>query len=220
MLKVIQENTLYFRFYLAFFTLLFIYQLTQYQADALIFFSNHRTDFNDFFFKTLTRFGEEWAYLAVILGFLFSKKRKQALKILLAGLGILLVTQILKLVFAHDRPVTFFEQQNYLSYINLVQGVDILRGSNSFPSGHSAGGFALWTLMAFYFNKNIWAVVLFFTLAVLVGVSRMYLVAHFPEDVLLGSAIGVGIAIGIQYFMQFWRSKKPPTIAKETLLNA
>jgi membrane-associated phospholipid phosphatase len=200
MLKIIDDNKLYFRLYLAFFIALFAYQLTGYQADALIYFSHHRTGFNDFFFKTITHFGEQWAYLVIVALFIFKEKKKQALKIALAGLVILIVSQILKMLFAHDRPVTFFEQVGYLNQIHLVNGAEILRGKNSFPSGHSASGFALWTLMALYFNKKVQAVVIFFTLAVLVGISRVYLVAHFPEDVLLGSAIGVGVALGIQHF--------------------
>ena len=200
MLKIIDDNKLYFRLYFAFFILLFIYQLTQYQADALIYFSNHRTGFSDFSFKMLTHFGEEWAYIIVVFFFIIRKKKQQAGRIGLAGLTILVVTQILKLLFAHDRPVTFFEHNHYLNNIHLVNGYDILRGTNSFPSGHSAAGFALWTLMAFYFHKNFKAVILFFTLAALVGISRVYLVAHFPEDVLFGSAVGVGVAIGIQHF--------------------
>jgi membrane-associated phospholipid phosphatase len=200
MLKIIDQNKLYFRLYFAFFTLLFIYQLAEYQADALIFFSNHRTGLSDFFFKTITHFGEQWAYLIIAALFFFKEKKKQALKIVLAGLAILVVSQILKWLFAHDRPVTFFENMGYLNQIHLVNGAEILRGKNSFPSGHSAAGFALWSLMAFYFNKKTQAVVIFFTLAVLVGISRMYLVAHFPEDVLFGSAIGIAVALGIQHF--------------------
>ncbi len=201
MLKIIEDNKLYFKLYFAFFILLFAYQLTRSQTDALIFFSAHRTNFNDFFFKTLTRLGEEWAFVVLTLLYFFNKKKNQALKIALSGLAVILVTQVLKTVLAHDRPFTVFEQNNYLAHIQLVKGYEILRGATSFPSGHSAAGFALGTIMAFYFNKSFRAVILFFTLAVFVGISRVYLVAHFPEDVLFGSAIGVGIAIGIQYFM-------------------
>lgn len=201
MLKLIEDNKLYFRLYFIFFILLFAYQLNNIQTDALIFFSSHRTSFGDFFFKILTRFGEEWAFIILTVFYFFTKKKNQALKIAFAGLSVLLVVQILKIVFIHDRPVTVFEQNGTLMQLKLVEGYNILRGATSFPSGHSAAGFTLGTIMAFYFNKNFYAVVLFFTLAVLVGISRVYLVAHFPEDVLFGSAIGVGIAMGIQHFM-------------------
>lgn len=201
MLKIIEDNKLYFRLYFIFFVLLFAYQLNNNQTDALLFFSTHRTAFGDFFFKMLTRFGEEWAFIILTLFYFFTEKKNQALKIAFAGLAVLLVTQILKIIFIHDRPVTVFEQNGTLMQLKLVEGYDILRGATSFPSGHSAAGFTLGTIMAFYFNKDIYAVILFFTLAVLVGISRVYLVAHFPEDVLFGSAIGVSLAIGIQHFM-------------------
>ena len=202
MLKIIEANTLYFRLYFTFFILLFSYQLNFYQADALFFFSNHRIPEADFLFKILTKFGEEWAFIVLTIFFFIGQDKKMALKTASAGILVLIVTQILKAFFAHDRPVTVLEQGSVLDQIQLVSGYDILRGGNSFPSGHSAAGFAVWTLMAFHFQKNSSIVVLLFSLAVLVGVSRVYLVAHFPEDVLLGSAIGVGIAVMVTYFIE------------------
>ena len=201
MLKIIEANKLYFSLYFAFFILLFSYQLSFYQSDALIFLSNHRTAMADFSFKTITYLGEEWAFIGLTLFFYLAGNKKQAVKIACTGMSVLIVAQILKLIFAHDRPYTVFETGSVLNQIHLVEGYEILRGQNSFPSGHSAAGFALWTIMAFHFQKSKQAVVLLFSLAVLIGVSRVYLVAHFPEDVLLGSAIGVAIALIVQDFI-------------------
>lgn len=61
----------------------------------------------------------------------------------------------------------------------------------SFPSGHTASSFAgAWLL------SSIWPrrAPLFFTLASCVGLSRIYVGAHYPADVLSGVVLGVSLA--------------------------
>lgn len=62
---------------------------------------------------------------------------------------------------------------------------------HSFPSGHAATAFALATALAFAYPRARWA---FVAPAILVGVSRIYLGAHFLSDVIAGA--GVGAAAG------------------------
>lgn len=110
---------------------------------------------------------------------------------LLLGINALLVfavTGLLKFqVFAnHVRPSVFFEGKTHL---NFVQGVQIYR-YNSFPSGHTASAFALFFMFSIFVKDKRWAPV-FFTLALLVGISRIYLLEHFFQDVYIGSLVGV-----------------------------
>lgn len=58
----------------------------------------------------------------------------------------------------------------------------------SFPSGHTAGAFLMATVVSFFYPL-ISAV--FFTWAMLVGVSRIYLGVHYPTDVLAGMVVGI-----------------------------
>ncbi len=64
----------------------------------------------------------------------------------------------------------------------------VLRG-NSFPSGHTATAFAA----AFSLRGRVpqWVLYSALTLAALVGLSRIYIGAHFPLDVLFGSITGL-----------------------------
>jgi membrane-associated phospholipid phosphatase len=114
--------------------------------------------------------------------------------IAIVGFTVLFISPLLKVVFSHDRPYTVFEQAGLLARVHLVENYDILSGQNSFPSGHAMSGFALWSMLAFIYYKHRRLVLLFFCIAVLVALSRVYLFAHFPEDVLFGSALGVLIA--------------------------
>lgn len=62
----------------------------------------------------------------------------------------------------------------------------------SFPSGHATTAFAAATCLGLW--KPRWAP-LTFGLAGLVGVSRIYLGAHFTSDVLAGAILGTTVAL-------------------------
>ena len=57
----------------------------------------------------------------------------------------------------------------------------------SFPSGHTTASFAMATTLALLFP---FLKLLFFTLALFVGISRIHLGVHYPSDVIIGSFIG------------------------------
>jgi len=60
----------------------------------------------------------------------------------------------------------------------------------SFPSGHTSQAFFTATLLAPYFHAGGWMIFLLYGMALLVGLTRMYVGAHYPRDVLAGAILG------------------------------
>jgi membrane-associated phospholipid phosphatase len=91
-------------------------------------------------------------------------------------------------------------------------------GSNSFPSGHTLSAFALYGFLAFSSKNKTVSTVLLLALAVLVAISRVYLLQHFLQDILMGSVLGVGLAI-FWYRIQFRFYPQPHTWLDNGLLR-
>ena len=62
----------------------------------------------------------------------------------------------------------------------------------SLPSGHTAAAFLFATLLSFYYPQ--WFL-LFFTIAGLIGFSRVLLGVHYPSDIAAGMLLGCGSAL-------------------------
>ena len=106
--------------------------------------------------------------------------------LLLLSLGLVwCVTELIKAGVSFPRP-----QQ-------LLSGVHVLStfGSyDSFPSAHTAFAFAT-AVFVYHYSRR--AGLLAILLAVLVGVSRIFVGVHFPIDVLAGAVLGTMIPWGI-----------------------
>lgn len=63
----------------------------------------------------------------------------------------------------------------------------------SFPSGHSAGAFAVATVISSSYYKTIWVPIVCFTLASLTAMGRVVENNHWASDAFVGSVIGFAI---------------------------
>ncbi len=168
------------------------------KGEAILFFSNRRSWFGDLFFQYFTRMGEAGVYLIALLVLLFVKYR-HAITIPLLGIIVTFISYYSKIYFKHDRPSLYFQKLNQLDQINTIEGISLLGGQTSFPSGHTMSAFALYAFLSFCLPWKKGLALVFLGMAILTGISRIYLVQHFLQDVALGAIMGVAIALLIYY---------------------
>lgn len=147
----------------------------------------HRFPAADWLFYLLTSLGNGW--IVVLIGLILI--RRYALPVLTIGLLQLCLTALCKRwIFGNrPRPLRFFSEEN----LPLVEGVQVF-GNHSFPSGHSVTVFGMAMLLVLIDRRPLRALLLL-AVAVLSAISRVYLFQHFLEDILAGSALGVGISL-------------------------
>ena len=195
-ISTIRNNSYFFTGFTIFLLIGGITLLLIEQGDLLLFFSENRTYFGDAFFRNLTKAGEELSYLGLVILFLFIHFRV-ALLIPVTGIIVSVISYLTKAFFLHPRPSVYYKNLGKLGEINLVEGVDLLGGATSFPSGHTMSAFALFALVALFFKNKKWLGIVLFVAAFGVGLSRIYLVQHFFQDIYMGAIIGVLIALAI-----------------------
>ncbi len=200
MLEIIKTNHSFFIAFLIFIIIGGVALFNIEQGEAILFFSDNRFSFGNYFFRFFTKLGEEPIYILLVTIFLFMRFR-YAILIPIVGVVSLVTSFGLKMYFSHDRPFRFFTKNEYIDQINLVEGVDLYSGMTSFPSGHTMSAFAVCSFVAFLFSKKQNFGLLMFFCALLIGISRIYLVQHFLKDVYLGAILGVLVAM-IVYWIQ------------------
>lgn len=151
--------------------------------------NSYHNSFFDVFFKYATYLGDGIIFPIVIVGLLVFQK-KHATAFIIAGLVTLIISYVLKnwVFIDFARPYEVFGDK-----LHIVEGVKMRRW-HSFPSGHTTAAFALFMLAVFYTKKTTWQL-LFFTIATIAGLSRIYLSQHFLQDVIGGAVLGTSIAL-------------------------
>lgn len=150
----------------------------------------------NYFFKYITVLGDGFFVVFLGLALRWLDKRVSQ-KIFVAYILVSVLCSFLKQVVfkGMPRPIEHFAE--LYPVLNLIDGVQISRW-NTFPSGHSAAAFTLFTVLAVWI-RNPLGQIMFAFLAILVGFSRVYLFEHFLRDVLAGALIGCLAALCTEY---------------------
>lgn len=167
-----------------------------------------RTDMGTAFFQLLTYLGGGFVLAplgaVLVIGCFLKGYRREAVVVLVTLLSGEVFNDLLKAVFARPRPVG-------------VHVID-LPDSYSFPSGHSMISPVFYGMIGYLLVKRYqekrWSGIIqpvAFLLAVLIGLSRVYLGVHFLSDVLTGLCLSMVLYFLIRFGYGRWveRSQDP-----------
>lgn len=185
-LKEKLQSPAFTMFVLYFVTALFLVMFLD-KGTFLMWLNKRHNPFGNVFFRYITHFGEGLIFFIVIALSAFYRYYN-AIILAMAGLVQYILIYVAKaFIFNTPRPSVFYKGQDLL--FNLVEGVG-LETRFSFPSGHTATAFTLATVLI-CFTSNKLLQVIYMLLAILVGISRIYLFQHFLVDTLGGAIAGI-----------------------------
>ncbi len=143
------------------------------------------TPFFDFI-SLLGKGGIFLIFLSIAL-ILFRKTRRMGTAMLIAvTVGALFTNCCLKILIARPRP--YVDENGFFYRLWVLVGQNT-ESDKSFPSGHTTAAFATMTALFLTGNKRYsWTAFIF---AFLMGIARIYLVVHYPSDVLAGMIVGI-----------------------------
>ena len=160
----------------------------------------HRTPafqgFNNIFTGNATVIGTLATPVSLYAIGLIRKDPKMQRTALLAGEAVAdaeILTTVLKDATTRVRPAAIPAGGNYSDSWFESSG-SRLRGSGSFPSGHTIAAFSVATVIARRYGNHRWVPYAAYGMAALVGFSRLSLSSHFLSDVFMGGALGYSIS--------------------------
>lgn len=136
------------------------------------------------FFAPITAFGSLPVAVLIVLGLYLLHERESAL-FSTVGIGIAGGIEVaVNLLVQRPRPDIV---------PRLIEGT---ASGYGFPSGHTTIAFVLAAVLAGQYPRLRWYC---YTIAALVGISRVYLGMHYPSDVVAGAVLGSAVGWGIRY---------------------
>lgn len=154
----------------------------------------------------------KYALYALLFGALiwtiwYKPERRGRLRLFLVAFGTALVsrfifTEIIRFLMPRARPYQL------LGFDPLIS--EPLLNSNAFPSGHAAFLFAFATIF-FLANRKSWWL---YVVALLVGISRIFVGVHWPSDIVGGAILGLVIGFVTNSFSGKRLKAKEPAMSR------
>ena len=141
------------------------------------------------FFELVSLFGKAGIFLILLsLALLIYKPTRRFGTAMLLGvtIGAIFTNLCLKVYIARPRP--YADESSLFHQLWLTVGQN-LESDKSFPSGHTTAAFASMTPVFILGKPRTKCAAIIF--AMLMGIARIYLVVHYPSDVLAGMFVGI-----------------------------
>lgn len=156
----------------------------------LYFLEGLRNPILDFLFSVITLCGEETVFMAIGMIVFWCVNKHDGYYLLCVGFIGTLLNQFLKMMFRIPRP--WVKDPSF----TIVESAREAATGYSFPSGHTQTSVGLFGGLALRYRQTALRIVSL-VLCVLVPLSRLYLGVHTPLDVLVSTAIALGLIFGL-----------------------
>ena len=150
-----------------------------------------RTGFLTVLFEGITILGEETLVVLLVVALWFAVDSRLAQKVFFVTICSTGLNGVVKNIAKIPRP---FDKGVVPVRKETATGV-------SFPSGHTQN-FSTWSTLFAMKLKKKWLTVLVALFIAMVAFSRLYLGVHYPSDVIVGVALGVGMAFLGDYLFE------------------
>lgn len=158
------------------------------QIDVWVFkvFNVHdgHSEWADKFMLGGTQLGNGVFAFVLALFFYITVDKLLAYETVLGTLTLWLAVEVLKIIIRRKRPFSGLAEDDIRIVGSKARG-------HSFPSGHTSQAFFIATLLFQRFHFGLITGLTLYALALLVGITRIYLGMHYPRDVLAGSILGI-----------------------------
>ena len=158
--------------------------LVPWGADFIVWVQSLSTPWLDTLFEILTFLGNEEFYLILLPLIYWCVDRRTGVSLGYISLASAWINSLVKHLFKIPRPGALDSRVDVLSE----------QTSPSFPSGHAQGTLVNWGYLAYCWRTPVfWVVAILVILGV--GLSRIVLGVHFPQDILGGWLIGLVVLV-------------------------
>ncbi|WP_143310657.1 phosphatase PAP2 family protein [Chitinophaga vietnamensis] len=217
LLTLFRKNAYFFLPFLLWVIVGGVMLMTHSQRELFLDINGVHSSWADVLITGITYLGDGIMFGLLLLLMLITRRFRLFFMGLATFLLATIIVQVSKHYFNAPRPLNYFGEE-MATLVHTVKWVTV-HGSYSFPSGHTAGAFGMFSFLAIVVPNKKWGL-LFVILALMAAYSRIYLAQHFFADVYVGSIVGTLCTIIVSGLFNYRNTTQSPEVCAESLLGA